>query len=118
MKGFGARLRLLREKRRLSQNDLANMVGIHLSQLGRIERGTCLPSAETVLALARALRATTDALLRGDHAGEESIQIQNVRLYERFRALEGMSRGDQDAIIRVLDAMIAKQRVESALIAP
>jgi transcriptional regulator with XRE-family HTH domain len=40
-------------------------VGIHLSQLGRIERGVSAPSAETVVALARALHATTDALLCG-----------------------------------------------------
>lgn len=115
MKGFGKRLRTLREKRRLSQHELADLVGIHLSQLSRIERGVSTPSAETVLALSRALRATTDALLRGDRAGEEKLEIQNIRLYERFRALETLADDDQETAIKLIDALVAKEKVREAL---
>lgn len=91
------------------------MVGIHLSQLGRLERGVSTPSAETVLALAHALRATTDALLRGDRAGEQELAIGNVRLFERFRALETLDRDEQETAIKLIDALVAKQKVKEAL---
>lgn len=91
------------------------MVGVHLSQLSRLERGASFPGAETVLALARALHASTDALLRGDRNGEEPLEIQNVRLFERFRALESIGREEQETVIRVIDAMIAKHRVQEVL---
>ena len=112
LKGFGARVRALREKRSLSQQELADMVGLHLSQLGRIERGSHAPSAVTLLALARALRATTDALLRGDRSGEEPLQIENVRLFERFRALQGLPKEEQDTVLRLVDAVLAKHQFE------
>ncbi|MGB6993838.1 MAG: helix-turn-helix transcriptional regulator, partial [Thermoanaerobaculia bacterium] len=112
LKSFSGRLRNLRERRGLSQQELADMVGIHLSQLGRLERGVSTPSAETVLALAHALRATTDALLRGDRAGEQELAIGNVRLFERFRALETLDRDEQETAIKLIDALVAKQKVK------
>lgn len=115
LKGFGPRLRALREKRGLSQQELADLIGIHMSQLSRLERSVSTPSAETVLSLARALRATTDALLRGDRAGEQELEIQNVRLYERFRVLEGLGDDAQEVAIKVIDALIAKERVREAV---
>ncbi len=115
MKGFAGRLKAIREKRCVSQHELADMVGIHLSQLSRLERGASLPSAETVLALARALHTTADALLRGDRNGEERLEIENVRLYERFRMLLGMKHDDQETVIRVIDAVIAKRKMEEVL---
>ncbi|MGB6336533.1 MAG: helix-turn-helix transcriptional regulator [Thermoanaerobaculia bacterium] len=115
LKSFSGRLRNLRERRGLSQQELADMVGIHLSQLGRLERGVSTPSAETVLALAHALRATTDALLRGDRAGEQELAIGNVRLFERFRALETLDRDEQETAIKLIDALVAKQKVKQAL---
>ena len=115
MKTFGSRLRALREKRRLSQHELADLVGIHLSQLSRLERGISTPSADTVLALARALHATTDTLLRGDHAGEEKLDIENVRLFERFRALADLDSDHQETAIKLIDALVAQQRVKRAV---
>jgi transcriptional regulator with XRE-family HTH domain len=115
LKSFSGRLRKLRERRGLSQQELADMVGIHLSQLGRLERGVSTPSAETVLALAHALRATTDALLRGDHTGVQELAIGNVRLFERFRALETLDRDEQETAIKLIDALVAKQKVKQAL---
>ncbi|MGB5817168.1 MAG: helix-turn-helix transcriptional regulator, partial [Thermoanaerobaculia bacterium] len=112
LKSFSGRLRNLRERRGLSQQELADMVGIHLSQLGRLERGVSTPSAETVLALAHALRATTDALLRGDRSGEQELAIGNVRLFERFRALETLDRDEQETAIKLIDALVAKQKVK------
>ena len=115
MKGFGARLREAREKRKLSQLELADMVGIHLSQLGRVERGLSVPSSETVLALSRALRTSTDALLRGDRNDEPPLEIENIRLFERVRALQSLGRDEQETAIKVIDALIAKHRVREAV---
>jgi transcriptional regulator with XRE-family HTH domain len=115
LRGFSKRLRLLRERRGLSQQELADMVGIHLSQLSRIERGVSTPSSETVLSLARALHATTDALLRGDTSGEQELQIENVRLYQRFRALETLGRDEQETAIKLIDALVAQEKVRAAV---
>src|SRR5438132_1379817 len=88
---FAARLKQLREKRGLSQADLAQAVGIHKSHLIRYEQGQISPTAEKIVGLCLVLHVTADALLRGDRKDEEPIEFANVRLYERMRALDQMS---------------------------
>ena len=115
MKGFGARLRSLRDEQGLSQNQLADRIGLHLSQLSRIEREASTPTAETLIALARALHTTTDALLIGERPNEPKQPIRNVRLLERFQKLEAIDRDEQETAIKLIDALIAKHDVEQAL---
>ncbi|MFD2144117.1 helix-turn-helix domain-containing protein [Mucilaginibacter antarcticus] len=55
IKAFGRRLRDLRISNGLSQEQLANMAEIPLSQVGRIERGEVNPTLSTISVLATAL---------------------------------------------------------------
>lgn len=59
----GDRLRLMREQRDLSQEDLANRLDIKPLQIWRWETGKTKPNSETVMSLARALGVTSDYLL-------------------------------------------------------
>src|SRR5688572_18558991 len=54
---IGARLRALRQQRRLSQLALATDAGISQRHLSFVESGRAMPSRELVLALARQLEA-------------------------------------------------------------
>lgn len=103
----------------LAQHELAEIIGIHNSQLGRIERNLNAPSAGTVLALARALHVSTDTLLLGQDSPQASqsdqTEIKNLKLFERFKALQGMGRDDQNVAIKLIDALIAKERVKQAV---
>jgi transcriptional regulator with XRE-family HTH domain len=56
----------LRESRRangLSQAEVAERIGIAVEAYGRLERGTVLPRAETLVGLAHAFHVSTDKLL-------------------------------------------------------
>ncbi len=116
LKDFGARLKALREKRGLSQAELAAMTGVFKGQLLRYEHGRSSPTAEKIVALARVLRVSTDALLRGDRKGEEPIELDNVRLFERFRILSGLPKQDQEIVVQLVDAVIAKRRMQSVVL--
>lgn len=52
---FGRVIRILREKRSLSQEALADLAGLSRSFLGEIERGDAVPSIKTLQKLADAL---------------------------------------------------------------
>jgi transcriptional regulator with XRE-family HTH domain len=56
IKAFGRRLRDSRISNGLSQEQLANMAEIPLSQVGRIERGEINPTLVTISALSTALK--------------------------------------------------------------
>jgi tetratricopeptide (TPR) repeat protein/transcriptional regulator with XRE-family HTH domain len=56
LSSFGALLKVFRKRRRLTQQQLAEMVGVHRNALIRWEQGDCLPESKTmVLELARHL---------------------------------------------------------------
>jgi transcriptional regulator with XRE-family HTH domain len=52
---FGKRVRAIRSKRKLTQKDLADKVGVHLSFLGDIERGKKGCSIDVAYRIAHAL---------------------------------------------------------------
>ena len=52
---IGARLRELREERKLSQADITEIIGLPRSYISRVENGHSVPSLETLQRLAAAL---------------------------------------------------------------
>jgi hypothetical protein len=61
----------------------------------------------------RGLETTVDYLVTGDPA--QNVPLHNTRLLERFRLLEDFGPDDQETVIKLIDAMIVKQRVEGAV---
>jgi len=112
-KTFGARLKELRKHKRWSQKELAAKVDIRFQQLNKYESGLNLPPAEMLIKLADALATTVDFLLTGNPA--EEMPLGNARLFRRFKAVEGFDSEDQEAIIRLIDGMIAKQQMQTTL---
>ncbi|MFE9373133.1 helix-turn-helix domain-containing protein [Streptomyces sp. NPDC006711] len=66
MREVGHRIAATRRARRLTQPQLADAAHLSLSMLRKIEQGSRLPSADTLGAIAVALRADPSRLLTGD----------------------------------------------------
>lgn len=113
-KAFGARLKERRKQKRWSQKEMAAKVDIRFQQLNKYESGLNLPPAEMLIKLADALATTIDYLLTGNPIEESAMA--NTRLFRRFQAVQSFDDEDQEAIIKLIDAMIAKQQVQSALL--
>jgi transcriptional regulator with XRE-family HTH domain len=62
---FGANLRLLREKRGLSQEALADAAGLHRTYVGSIERGERNVAIDNIEKLAAALNVSPGSLIDG-----------------------------------------------------
>lgn len=116
-RGFATRLKKLRRERGLTQKDLANLVGCETVLISRYERGEGLPKFDTLVALAQTLRVSTDEIALGRDPAEagKELPIHNVMLLERFQELESLPREDQAMVIGLVDAVIAKRKVQAAL---
>ncbi len=112
-KAFGLRLKELRKQKGWTQKELANKIDIRFSQLNKYECGMHVPPIEKLIQLSNSLRVTLDYLIMGNQ--EQQQALHNVRLLERLRDLERFDNDDQEMIIKMIDAMIVKQRVESAV---
>ncbi len=106
-KAFGERLKRLRNQKGWTQKELAAMVDIGFSQFKNYEMGLHIPSIEKLIQLTELLDSTLDYLLTGN--------LNDTRLAKRFKELEQFQTEDKEAIIRILDGMILKNRTQSIM---
>ena len=59
---FGKRVRLLRRQKGLSQEELADLAGIHRTYMGKIERGESNPPLYTIHNISKALNSSLTEL--------------------------------------------------------
>ena len=60
---FSNNLRSLRASRKLSQEQLANLVGVSREQIAKYENGTTVPNIVNGVILAKALKTTAENLV-------------------------------------------------------
>jgi len=68
---LGEKVKSLRKLKRLTQNDLADLLGLSQSTIGMIEKNRQGASNDTLVKLANALDTTVDYLLSEDEQREE-----------------------------------------------
>jgi transcriptional regulator with XRE-family HTH domain len=109
---LGERIRLYRKERQLSQAELGRLTSSHPRLISKYENGEAAPSVDKLKKIAEALHLSTDALVY-DRAPDFDIKktIRNVRLLEMFRIADRMDKKDQEAVMRLIDAMVAKKRL-------
>ncbi|UJD89231.1 helix-turn-helix transcriptional regulator [Rahnella aquatilis] len=101
------RLTTLRKQKGLSQQALADAVGIHVTQIKRYEGGVSLPSLEAIKKIAQTLRVTTDSLIF------EANELQpSADLALQFQAITNMAPEQQEVIKQLLEGMIIKYEAE------
>jgi transcriptional regulator with XRE-family HTH domain len=112
---FGEILKRLRQEKTLSQQELADLIGVHVRQISKYEMGTSLPTLERIRRMAEVLDVSADELVFGSTKRRRSAaeSIKNPVLAERLRTLEGMvSRDELRSVIELLDAFIAKKQID------
>lgn len=104
LQGLARRIRALRERRGLTQEDFAARCGISVSFASLLERGERSPSYETLLQVASALELPLWELLRVD-----DVQDAGVHRLEDFVRARHLSRADVDRLLAVAEVMFSEQ---------
>jgi transcriptional regulator with XRE-family HTH domain len=109
---FAIRLKKARVDKGLSQTELANLVGIHYTQVGRYENKGSQPSAEVLAKLANALGVSSDFLTNGSTDELAENTLSDKELLNQFKAIEKMSDNDKNIIKTLIDAFITKRKIQ------
>ena len=107
---FPQRFIQLRKNQGLTQQAMADHIGIHVTQVKRYEAGTAQPSLEIIKKIATTFNTTTDALIF-----EEEERQLNDDLQLKFEAIQQMSEEDQQTVKSLLEGMILKHQAKQML---
>ena len=75
---LGLRIKEFREKRKMTQEKLAELVGIDSKHLSRIENGRNYPSIETLEKLTENLHVTFEDVFKSDHFETRELLLENL----------------------------------------
>jgi transcriptional regulator with XRE-family HTH domain len=100
---FPARLIQLRRQHSLTQQALADAVGVHVNQIKRYEAGSAQPTLETLVGVAKALHVSLDALVfdEAERGPSDDLRFQ-------FEAVSHMPEDERRIVKALLDGMIVK----------
>jgi transcriptional regulator with XRE-family HTH domain len=106
---FHARLVLLRKERGLTQQALAELVAMHISQIRRYESGQSQPTLDAIRKLAVSLSVSADMLLFGkDERGpDEDLRLQ-------FEAASRLNPEEKNVIRSVIESIVLRNTVKAA----
>lgn len=107
---FGERLRAARDRRDVTQKQLADEVGMHPPRISGYENGEAVPELEAAAKLAAALDVSLDELVLG-RPREAPDEPRNARLRASVRELEELrDRSSIDASVMLIDGLVALHR--------
>nr|WP_226888224.1 helix-turn-helix transcriptional regulator [Pectobacterium aquaticum] len=107
---FSTRILRLRKQHALTQPQMADKIGIHLTQIRRYESGEAQPSLDILKRIAITFNVSTDWLI----FEEEEREPQDA-LKLKFEAIKQMDEEEKKSIISIIDAMILKHQAKQLL---
>ena len=99
--GFPQRLASLRKERSLTQQALAEMVGLGITQMKRYEAGSSQPTLDVIRKLSQVLRVSADELLFGkaERGPDEDLRLQ-------FEAISRFNDDEKKVVRSVLEGLL------------
>jgi transcriptional regulator with XRE-family HTH domain len=105
---FADRLAQLRKKRGLTQDSLAEHIGLTKTQIYRYERNNAQPTLDVIKRLAIALSVSTDELIF-----EENERQPDQDMTLLFEGVKHLSQDEKHVIRELIEGMIVKHQTKA-----
>ncbi|HAZ02546.1 MAG TPA: transcriptional regulator [Marinilabiliales bacterium] len=114
MISVGKQIQELRKKNNLSQSQLAEQIGVSLTQLQRYENKGVQPPADILNKLAGALDTSVDFLINGDSTEKAQSTLKDTELLNQFKEVDQLPEDDKKTILKVIAAYIRDSKTRKA----
>lgn len=110
---FPERLAQLRIAHNLTQQQLADLVGVHITQIQRYEKGDSQPALDIIRRIAIALQVSADLLLFDQALGDADDELRR-----QFEAVLRFDPDEREMAQGLLEALILKHQNKRFFIKP
>lgn len=97
----------LRRERNLTQQEMADAIGVHVNQIRRYEAGATQPSLDVLKKIALTMNVSIDSLVFGEGERDPS---DDLRL--QFEAVSRMPEEERKIVKALLEGMIVKYQTK------
>ncbi len=112
---FGEKIKQTRKEKGLSQEEFGKKTGIHPKNVGKYEANKSIPSTEKLKRIAEVLEVSADYLIFDNVPKSGKAELSDLELFSKFREVEEMEESEKNVIVKIIDAMIIKTKVEKAV---
>jgi transcriptional regulator with XRE-family HTH domain len=112
MISVGKQIQDLRKANNLNQSQLAEKIGVSLTQLQRYENKGVQPPADILNKLADVLNTSVDFLINGNTSEKAQATLKDTDLLQQFKAVDLMPDEDKQVIKKLIDAFITKGKLK------
>jgi len=113
MVSIGGQIQNLRKNNNLNQSQLAEKIGVSLTQLQRYENKGVQPPADVLKKLADTFNTSIDFLIYGDSEQKAQQSIRDNELLSQFKAVEELDNKDKSTIKDIIDAFIKRSKLQN-----
>ncbi len=111
LKDIGNRLRDARQRKRYSQGDVADKMGVGTSQYGKLERGLVSPSLKTLVGVAKVLNISLDEIVFGEQQIEKNTS--NSPFSQQIERLENLPPDEKYLATEFLNLVFTRDSIQS-----
>jgi transcriptional regulator with XRE-family HTH domain len=112
---FKERLKAARTAKGYSQGQLAELIGVHVTNISRYERGENRPTSDVLTKLGEALGVSGDYLMSGTVDEAAGTVISDRELLAQFHRVEALPSESKRVVKELLDAFLFKTEVQQKL---
>ena len=109
---FDKKLKELRKRKGISQDELADLIGVHKSHVSRYERGLASPSIEVAQKIAAVLDVSIDELV----SDEITVSSKDKELAKLFEKIATFDEQKKLIVKELLSAFVFKTEIQGKLV--
>lgn len=109
---LGEKIKHLRKEQNISQTELAKIIGVHQSHIGRYERDESTPTAYVIKKLAEVLKVSADYLLSEEEEEIAASFTSDKELLQHFQDISRLADPDKQFIKRMIKMAINDAKIK------
>ena len=103
-KELGRRIKALRQKTGLTQEELAEIADLHVSYIGHVEKGTKQSSLKTIRKISDALNISLAELF--NFTKKPKIKKEDIAVKYLYKVITSLNKKDRDFLINIIKMII------------
>ena len=109
---LGEKIKKLRKEKNISQTELAEIIGVHQSHIGRYERNESIPTAHIIKKMADVLKVSADYLLSEEEQEITTSLTSDKELLQQFQDISKLNETDKQFIKKMIKMAINDAKIK------